>query len=133
MGQGCFFPSYRAPSKSADSDAALPSVVHPRLLAPHALDTVMASGEGEQKEILAAVMGTTGAAKPGSDAAKPEAADDGKFKIHGKSVAELMSYGTEILSRTDVMDGISELVNEVQIEATFPDGTKLVTIHNPIS
>lgn len=51
----------------------------------------------------------------------------------GKSVAELMSYGTEILSRTDVMDGISELVNEVQIEATFPDGTKLVTIHNPIS
>ncbi|MAI41668.1 MAG: urease subunit gamma [Candidatus Azotimanducaceae bacterium] len=51
----------------------------------------------------------------------------------GKSVAELMSYGTEILSRADVMDGISELVNEVQIEATFPDGTKLVTIHNPIS
>jgi amidase len=51
----------------------------------------MASGEGEQKEILAAVMGTTGAAKPGSDAAKPEAADDGKFKIHGKSVAELQA------------------------------------------
>ena len=51
----------------------------------------------------------------------------------GKSVAELMSYGTEILTRADVMDGISELVNEVQVEATFPDGTKLVTIHNPIS
>ena len=51
----------------------------------------------------------------------------------GKSVAELMSYGTEILSRSDVMEGIPELVSEVQVEATFPDGTKLVTIHNPIA
>ncbi len=51
----------------------------------------------------------------------------------GKSVAELMSYGTEILTRSDVMEGIPELVTEVQVEATFPDGTKLVTIHNPIS
>ena len=50
----------------------------------------------------------------------------------GKSVAELMSYGTEILTREDVMEGIPELVSEVQVEATFPDGTKLVTIHNPI-
>ena len=50
----------------------------------------------------------------------------------GKSVAELMSYGTEILSRSDVMEGIPELVSEVQVEATFPDGTKLLTIHNPI-
>ena len=51
----------------------------------------------------------------------------------GKSVAELMSYCTEILSRSDVMEGIPELVSEVQVEATFPDGTKLVTIHNPIA
>ena len=51
----------------------------------------------------------------------------------GKSVAELMSYGTEILSRSDVMEGIPELVSEVQVEATFPYGTKLVTIHNPIA
>ena len=51
----------------------------------------------------------------------------------GKSVAELMSYGTEILTREDVMEGIPELVSEVQAEATFPDGTKLVTLHNPIS
>ena len=51
----------------------------------------------------------------------------------GKTVAELMSYGTEILTREDVMEGIPELVSEVQVEATFPDGTKLVTIHNPIS
>ena len=51
----------------------------------------------------------------------------------GKSVAELMSFGTEILTREDVMEGIPELVSEVQVEATFPDGTKLVTIHNPIS
>ncbi|MEE2735512.1 MAG: urease subunit gamma [Pseudomonadota bacterium] len=51
----------------------------------------------------------------------------------GKSVAELMSYGTEILSRSEVMEGIPELVSEVQVEATFPDGTKLVTIHNPIA
>ena len=51
----------------------------------------------------------------------------------GKSVAELMSYGTEILTRSDVMEGIPELVSEVQVEATFPDGTKLVTIHNPIA
>ncbi len=50
----------------------------------------------------------------------------------GKSVAELMSHGTTLLTRADVMDGIAELVHEVQVEATFPDGTKLVTVHNPI-
>ncbi len=51
----------------------------------------------------------------------------------GRSVAALMSYGTEILSRDDVMEGIPELLHEVQVEATFPDGTKLVTVHNPIA
>ena len=51
----------------------------------------------------------------------------------GRSVAALMSYGTEILSRDDVMEGIPELLQEVQVEATFPDGTKLVTVHNPIT
>jgi urease subunit gamma len=51
----------------------------------------------------------------------------------GKSVAELMSYGKEILSADQVMDGVVELVKEVQVEATFPDGTKLVTVHNPIN
>lgn len=50
----------------------------------------------------------------------------------GKSVAELMDYGRTLLSRDDVMDGIAEMVEEVQVEATFPDGTKLVTVHNPI-
>ncbi|MBI3563461.1 MAG: urease subunit gamma [Gammaproteobacteria bacterium] len=50
----------------------------------------------------------------------------------GKTVAELMSYGTTLLSRAQVMDGIAELIPEVQVEATFPDGTKLVTVHNPI-
>ncbi len=50
----------------------------------------------------------------------------------GRSVAELMSYGATILTRDDVMDGIPELIPEVQVEATFPDGTKLVTVHNPI-
>jgi urease subunit gamma len=50
----------------------------------------------------------------------------------GKSVAELMSFGTTILTRDDVMDGIPELIPEVQVEATFPDGTKLVTVHHPI-
>jgi urease subunit gamma len=50
----------------------------------------------------------------------------------GRSVAELMSFGTTILSRDDVMDGIPELIPEVQVEATFPDGTKLVTVHHPI-
>ena len=50
----------------------------------------------------------------------------------GKSVAELMSLGKKILSRNDVMDGIAEMIDEIQIEATFPDGTKLVTVHNPI-
>jgi urease subunit gamma len=50
----------------------------------------------------------------------------------GRKVAELMSYGTEILSADDVMEGIPEMINEVQVEATFPDGTKLVTVHNPI-
>jgi len=51
----------------------------------------------------------------------------------GKTVAELMSYGKTILSADQVMAGVSELVDEVQVEATFPDGTKLVTVHNPIN
>ena len=50
----------------------------------------------------------------------------------GKSVAELMSFGATLLTRADVMDGIPELIPEVQVEATFPDGTKLVTVHQPI-
>ncbi len=50
----------------------------------------------------------------------------------GRSVADLMSHGTTILERNDVMEGVSEMVHEVQVEATFPDGTKLVTVHNPI-
>jgi urease subunit gamma len=50
----------------------------------------------------------------------------------GKTVAELMSYGATLLRREDVMEGIAEMVHEVQVEATFPDGTKLVTVHNPI-
>lgn len=50
----------------------------------------------------------------------------------GRTVAELMSAGTEILTREDVMDGVADMVREVQVEATFPDGTKLVTVHNPI-
>ena len=51
----------------------------------------------------------------------------------GRSVADLMSHGTELLTRDDVMEGIPELIPEVQVEATFPDGTKLVTVHNPIT
>jgi urease subunit gamma len=50
----------------------------------------------------------------------------------GKSVAELMSFGTTLLSAEEVMEGIPEMIDEVQVEATFPDGTKLVTVHNPI-
>ena len=50
----------------------------------------------------------------------------------GKTVAELMSYGTTLLSHGDVMDGIAEMIAEIQVEATFPDGTKLVTVHSPI-
>ena len=50
----------------------------------------------------------------------------------GRSVVDLMSYGTTILARSDVMEGIPEMIHEVQVEATFPDGTKLVTVHNPI-
>jgi urease subunit gamma len=50
----------------------------------------------------------------------------------GRSVSELMSFGTRILKRTDVMEGVPEMIHEVQVEATFPDGTKLVTVHNPV-
>jgi urease subunit gamma len=50
----------------------------------------------------------------------------------GKTVAELMSYGTTLLKRADVMEGVAEMVPEIQVEATFPDGTKLVTVHHPI-
>jgi urease subunit gamma len=50
----------------------------------------------------------------------------------GKSASELMASGTQILTRADVMDGVAEMIEEVQVEGTFPDGTKLVTIHHPI-
>ena len=50
----------------------------------------------------------------------------------GRTVAELMDYGTTLLTRDDVMDGVPEMIPDVQIEATFPDGTKLVTVHHPI-
>ena len=51
----------------------------------------------------------------------------------GKTVAQLMNEGREVISREQVMEGIPEMVHEVQVEATFPDGTKLVTVHNPIA
>ena len=50
----------------------------------------------------------------------------------GRSVSELMGYGTTLLSRADVMEGVAEMIPEIQVEATFPDGTKLVTVHHPI-
>ena len=50
----------------------------------------------------------------------------------GRTVVELMSYGATLLTREDVMDGVPEMIHDVQVEATFPDGTKLVTVHNPI-
>jgi urease gamma subunit len=50
----------------------------------------------------------------------------------GRSVADLMSAGAEVLSRDQVMDGVAEMIDEIQVEATFPDGTKLVTVHQPI-
>jgi urease subunit gamma len=51
----------------------------------------------------------------------------------GRSVAELMSFGATLLRRDDVMEGVAEMISEVQVEATFPDGTKLVTVHHPIT
>jgi urease gamma subunit len=51
----------------------------------------------------------------------------------GRTVAELMDYGTTLLSSDDVMDGIPDMLHEVQVEATFPDGTKLVTVHQPVA
>jgi urease subunit gamma len=50
----------------------------------------------------------------------------------GKSVAELMSYGTTLVKRDQVMEGVAEMIHDIQVEATFPDGTKLVTVHNPV-
>ena len=50
----------------------------------------------------------------------------------GRTVADLMSYGATLLTRADVMEGVPEMIPDIQIEATFPDGTKLVTVHNPI-
>jgi urease subunit gamma len=50
----------------------------------------------------------------------------------GKNVAEIMEFGAKIVSRQQVMEGVAEMIHEVQVEATFPDGTKLVTIHDPI-
>lgn len=51
----------------------------------------------------------------------------------GRTVAELMSAGANVLTRSDVMDGVAEMIHDIQVEATFPDGTKLVTVHNPIA
>ncbi|HAF56079.1 MAG TPA: urease subunit gamma [Thauera sp.] len=50
----------------------------------------------------------------------------------GRTVAELMSYGATLLTREEVMEGVAEMIPDIQVEATFPDGTKLVTVHNPI-
>ncbi len=50
----------------------------------------------------------------------------------GRTVAELMGHGTTLLTRAEVMEGVAEMIHEVQVEATFPDGTKLVTVHHPI-
>ncbi len=50
----------------------------------------------------------------------------------GKTVAEIMAFGTTILRRDQIMDGVADMIHEVQVEATFPDGTKLVTVHDPI-
>jgi urease subunit gamma len=50
----------------------------------------------------------------------------------GKSVSELMSYGTTLVTRDEVMEGVAEMIHDIQVEATFPDGTKLVTVHQPI-
>ena len=50
----------------------------------------------------------------------------------GRSVSDLMGYGTTLLTRDDVMEGVAEMIPEIQVEATFPDGTKLVTVHHPI-
>lgn len=50
----------------------------------------------------------------------------------GKTVAELMSYGRQILNKEDVMDGVDHMITDIEIEATFPDGTKLITVHHPI-
>lgn len=55
-----------------------------------------------------------------------------EYARDGRTVVELMTLGTKLLSKEDVMDGVSDMVAEVQVEATFPDGTKLVTVHNPI-
>ena len=51
----------------------------------------------------------------------------------GRSVADLMHYGTTLLTRDDVMEGVPEMIPDIQVEATFPDGTKLVTVHNPVT
>jgi urease subunit gamma len=50
----------------------------------------------------------------------------------GRTVADLMSYGATLLARTEVMEGVAEMIHDIQVEATFPDGTKLVTVHDPI-
>ncbi|MEJ7453634.1 urease subunit gamma, partial [Staphylococcus xylosus] len=50
----------------------------------------------------------------------------------GKSVADLMSYGRQILNKDDVMEGVADMITDIEVEATFPDGTKLITIHHPI-
>ncbi len=50
----------------------------------------------------------------------------------GRSVADLMSFGTTLLTRDQVMEGVAEMIHDIQVEATFPDGTKLVTVHNPV-
>ena len=55
-----------------------------------------------------------------------------EYARDGKTVVELMTLGTRLLSSEDVMEGVADMVHEVQVEATFPDGTKLITVHNPI-
>jgi urease subunit gamma len=120
-----------------DSDGAAPRRFTPLLRAPSLTGMHLFPREQEKLFVVVAADLARRRKTRGLKLNYPESVALLTYEImegarDGRTVADLMSFGTTILKRDDVMEGVAEMVHEVQVEATFPDGTKLVTVHHPI-
>jgi urease subunit gamma len=132
--------SWRAAANKPETwPKRLPPTVGPTPLERHVEGTHMHLMPREQEKLLIVVAADLARRRQdrGLKLNYPEAVAIISYELiegarDGRSVADLMSYGTTLLRREDVMEGVPDMIHDVQIEATFPDGTKLVTVHDPI-